>query len=89
MARLQAPLYFSVQTRPAVADGVLGFAFFTPYRTTHTLLGTGTIAGNYQQEAGQQLVRGQYGDNLSYGGLFAGITAQQPLSDTDYLASLT
>lgn len=84
--RLRAPLFVSLQTRPADAVGTRGFAFWTPYRTPSPLLGAGIVAGDYRQEAGRQIVQQQVGVNLSYGGLYSGTAAMQNLVDGGYVS---
>ena len=83
--RLRPPLFFSAQTRPAEAVGTMGFAFYTPYFTPSPLLGTGVFTGSYNGEEGRQLTVQQVGQQLSYGGLFSGTLAYQPLSAESYL----
>ena len=83
--RLRPPLFFSSQTRSAQADGVLGFAFYTPYFTPSPILGTGTFTGSYNAEEGRQLMQAQNGVQLDYGGLFSGTFAAQNLVKESYL----
>lgn len=86
--RQQAPLHISVQTRDANPTGTLGFAYVSPYAVPNPWIGTGTIAGSYVQEAGQQLHQGQGFIDSQLGGLVTGVLAQQPLTDEDYVKGL-
>ena len=86
--RQRAPLFISIQTRPAEAVGAHSFAFSTPYFTPVPLLGSGVAAGSYGAESGRQLVQMQNGTEQGYGGLFSGVYAAQNLVKKDYVTGL-
>lgn len=83
--RVRPPLFISKQTRDANPVGALSFAFDTPYFTPSPVTGSGINAGSYRQEGGHVIGQAQNGVQLSYGGLYTGTYALQPLRAENYV----